>query len=198
MVRKNPSTSKRVTSKISSVPLYKLYACYSLQVPSQTTLPCHSAKQLISTHPVTHKARYQRPYSDTPLRNSVLGTLLTQQRTQKGCFVHNSTGRSFVCGNPALSYRHYRVSDKYTVILCAILNSASGSTVPSRCAESPFVDSNSFDCNRHFAESVFCHRKLGKLVAFCCVPWPCGGARQRSTLGACVTSRTQNKFVTWR
>jgi hypothetical protein len=93
-----------------------------------------------------------------------------------------------------LSYRHYSCSDKYIAKLCAILHSASDPTVPSRCAEPPFVDSNSSYFTRDFAECV----QSGKLVAFCCVPWPYGGARQRSTLCACVTSRTQNKFVTYR
>jgi len=194
MVTKNPSKSKRVPSNVSSVPLHKLSACYSLQIPSQTTLPYYSTKQWISTHPVTHKVKYQRPYSDATLRNSVLGTLLTQQHTQKGCLVHNSSGCSFVCGNPALSCRHYSFSDKYTAKFCAILHSASDPTVLFRCAESPFVNFSSSDCSRDFAECV----QSGKLVAFCCVPWPHGGARQRSKLCAYVTSRRQNKFVTHR
>jgi len=91
----------------------------------------------------------------------------------EGFMVHNSSGCSFVCGNPALSCRHYSFSDKYTAKFCAILHSASDPTVLSRCAEFPFVDFSSSDCSRDFAEYI----QSGKLVTFCCVPWLHGGAR---------------------
>jgi hypothetical protein len=69
----------------------------------------------------------------------------------EGFLVHSSTGGSFVCGNPALSYRHYIFSDKYNAEFCATLHSASDPTVPSRYAESPLVDSSSSYFNRDFA-----------------------------------------------
>jgi hypothetical protein len=193
MVTKNPSKFKGVTSKFFQSLFIKTILTNPYKFPlKKNTLPYNSTKQLISTYPITHKVKYQRPYSDAPLRNSVLGTLLTQQHTQKGCLVHNSSGCSFVCGKPALSCRHCSFSDKYTAKFCAILHSPSDPAVLSRCAKSPFVDFSSSDSSRNFAECV----QSGKLVAFCCVPWPHGGARQSLRLWTYVTSRRQNKFVT--